>query len=200
MKFLVKAAVVAAALAASAAASADTFDFTYTFTDGQELTGSFTGTASGSGSTLSASNISNLAVLFNGVAFSGGASTSLILNSWNTGSEAFTAPSASTTIYANSALNNFGISDVDQSVNGNPDYEFNFINDTNPAVGSQVVAFNALAADSYNPTGPQFDLDSANGTFTLTDAGPSPVPVPAALPLLLSGLGLFGFSRRRRAA
>jgi hypothetical protein len=212
MNFFVKAAVVAAALGASAVASADQFDFSYTFADGQpagqnqQITGSFTGTAgTDGGGALDATNISGLQVTFNGIAFSGG-SPQLILNTWspstpngsggwNNGS--FVAPSASTTIYANAAENNFGISDADQSVNSTPDYFFNFINDANPQVGSSVQAFNIQQADAFSSPY-QFDVDSANGTWTLTDV--SAVPLPAGLPLLLSGLGLFGIAARRRAA
>jgi hypothetical protein len=196
MKLIIKAAIIAAALGASAAASADTFDFTYTFQDGQQVTGSFLGTTTDGGQ--SATNINDLQVAFNGVAFAGGASPTLILNSWNTSTEAFNSPSAATTIYANGTLNNFGISDVDQSTNPNAGYFFNFVNDTNPAVGNQILAFNQLSGgDSFNPGGPQFDLDTAITQWTLTDV--SAVPLPAALPLLLSGLGLFGFARRRAA-
>jgi hypothetical protein len=207
MKSLIKAAIIAAALGASAAASAEEFDFSYTFADGQQVvTGSFAGTAgTDAAGALDVTNISNIAVSFNGIAFAGGASPQLILNAWspstpngsggwNNGS--FVAPSTSTTIYANAAENNFGISDVDQSVNTGPDYDFNFLNDPNPLVGSQVSAFNALQSDAFSTNGYQFDLDAGNGAWSLTVA---PVPIPAALPLLLSGLGLFGVSRRRAA-
>jgi hypothetical protein len=196
MNFFVKAAVVAAALGASAVASADNFDFSYVFTDGQEVTGSFAGLTSNGGQ--SATDISNLQVTFNGIAFSGGAGP-LVLNAWNTSSESFNAPSSSTAIYANASLNNFGISDVDQSVNGQPDYFFNFVNDPNPAVGSSVTALNALQSDAYSSAlGFQFDSDNVTGTWSLTDV--SAVPLPAGLPLLLSGLGIFGIVARRRDA
>ena len=76
MNFLVKAAVVAAVLGASAAASAEQFDFSYTFADGQpvgqnqQITGSFTGTAgTDAGGGLDVTNISNIQMSFNGVAF-----------------------------------------------------------------------------------------------------------------------------------
>jgi hypothetical protein len=190
MNFLVKAAVVAAALGASAVASADTFDFSYLFNDGQQqVTGSFNGTSTDGGQSVS--NISNLQVTFNGNGFTGGASDQLVLNAWNPAASppgAWVAPSAATTIFANAALNNFGISDVDQSVNSGPAYEFDFVNA--PAAAAQALALNFQTGD--------FDLDSANGTWKLTDV--APVPVPAALPLMLSGLGLFGAALRRRNA
>jgi hypothetical protein len=194
MNFFVKAAVVAAALGASAAASADNFDFSYVFTDGQQVTGSFSGLTSDGGQ--SATDIGNLQVSFNGIAFPTGAGP-LVLNAWNTTSESFNAPSSSTTIFANASKNNFGISDVDQSVNSGPDYLFNFVNDANPLVGSSVAALNVQQGDSFNSAF-QTDFDDATGTWTLTDV--SAVPLPAGLPLLLSGLGLFGIAARRRAA
>ena len=46
--------------------------------------------------------------------------------------------------------------------------------------------------------GTQSGFSSYNGNITLTDPSPSVVPVPAAAPLMLSGLGLLGFARRRR--
>jgi hypothetical protein len=194
MNFFVKAAVVAAALGASAVASADNFDFSYVFTDGQEVTGSFTGLTTNGGQ--SATGISNLQVSFNNIAFAGGAGP-LVLNAWNTSTETFNAPSSSTTIYANAAQNNFGISDVDQSVNSGPDYFLNFVNDPSPAVGSSVTALNVMQGDAFN-SAYQFDTDNATGTWSMTDV--SAVPLPAGLPLLLSGLGLFGVIARRRAA
>jgi hypothetical protein len=197
MNFFVKAAVVAAALGASAVASADNFDFSYVFTDGQEVTGSFSGLTTNGGQ--SATGISNLQVSFNGVAFSGGAGP-LVLNTWNTSTETFNAPSSPTTIYANAAQNNFGISDVDLSVNSGPDYEFNIINDAaHPLVGSSASAINVTQSDAFSGSiGFQLDSDDLTGTWSMTDV--SAVPLPAGLPLLLSGLGLFGFMSRRRLA
>ena len=194
MKFLIKAAVIAAALGASAAASATEFDFSYTFTDGQQITGSLDGTLSGT----SISNISDLQVSLNGIAFSGGSDssgpTSLAIYGWDTTNSSFDAPASFSTV---SSKNNFEIADENPTGANNPNYFFSFVND--PAFGTSIGAGNFLHNDAFSgPLGPQSAADFADdGTWTVT---PAPVPLPAALPLLLSGLGLFGFGRRRRAA
>jgi hypothetical protein len=195
IKKLLTAAAVCAALTGGAAHAASTYDFTYTFTDGQQITGSLLGTSANGGQTVT--NVSGLQVSFNGIAFAGGAGP-LQLNAWNTATESFT-DSAPVTIYANAALNNFSISDVDTAVNTSPDYEFSYIND--PALGTEVVAANYLHSDSFSgPGATQLDIDApTSGTWTLAAA---PVPLPASLPLLassLGGLGLLGIGRRRIA-
>ena len=45
--------------------------------------------------------------------------------------------------------------------------------------------------------GTQSGFSSYNGNISLTDPSPSAVPLPAAAPLMLSGLGMLGFARRR---
>jgi hypothetical protein len=192
MKFLVKAAVIAAALGASAAASAAQFDFSYTFTDGQQITGSLDGTLNGTAIT----NISDLQVSLNGIAFSGGSDaagpTSLAIYGWNTADESFDAPASFSTV---SSKNNFEIADENPNGANNPNYFFSFVND--PAFGTSIGAGNFLSGDSFNPT-TQAAADFADdGTWSVK---PAPVPLPAALPLLLSGLGLFGIGRRNRSA
>jgi hypothetical protein len=194
MKFLVKAAVIAAALGASAAASATEFDFSYTFTDGQQITGSLDGTLNGTAIT----NISDLHVSLNGIAFSGGSdaagATSLAIYGWNTADESFDAPASLSTV---SSKNNFEIADEAPNSPNNPNYFFSFVND--PAFGTSIGAGNFLASDGFSgPNGPQSAADFADdGTWSVK---PAPVPLPAALPLLLSGLGLFGIGRRSRSA
>ena len=192
MKLLIKAAVIAAALGASAAASATEFDFSYTFTDGQQVTGSLDGTLSGT----SITNISDLQVSLNGIAFAGGSDasgpTSLAIYGWDTTDQSFDAPASFSTV---SSKNNFAI--ADENPGANPNYFFSFVND--PTSGTLIGAGNFLHSDSFSgPSASQSAADFADdGTWSVT---PAPVPLPTALPLLLSGLGLFGIGRRRRAA
>src|ERR1700677_1456037 len=206
MNGFVKAAVVAALLGASAAASASTFDFSYTFADGQEVTGDFTGTTTNGGQSVT--NIGNIQVALNGVAFApvtvGGVTTGnapLQANTWNpslpstsgVGNGAFddTTP---VTIFANGALNNFVFSDVDAATNTSPDYEFAYINDSTNSI-YQAVAANFLQTDSFskaegNSTQLAVDSPGVASSWALTEV--AAVPLPAALPLLVSGLGLLG--------
>jgi len=200
----VKAAILAAAIGASAAANADTFDFSYLFGDGQQVAGSFTGVTTNGGQSVS--DIGNLEASLNGIAFApvtaGGVAygnSTLQANAWNASLAAFddTTP---VTIYANGALNDFVISDVDAATNTSPDYEFAYIND--PVNGIyQAVAANFLQSDSFstaegNATQLAIDMPGNASGWKLTDV--SPVPIPGALPLLASGIGLLGFAGRRR--
>lgn len=204
--FAIKVAIVAAALGASAVVNADTYDFSYTFTDGQQVDGSFSGLSTNGGQSVT--DISDIQVALNGIAFApvtengttyGNAT--LQTNTWNPSLAAFddTTP---TTIYANGALNDFVISDVDAATNTSPDYEFAYINDSVNGI-YQVVAANFLQSDSFstaegNATQLAIDAPGNAGSWKLADV--SPVPIPGALPLLISGLGLLGFAARRYRA
>jgi hypothetical protein len=195
MKFLIKAAVIAAALGASAAASATTYDFSYTFSDGQQITGSLNGTLSGTNIT----NISDVQVSFNGIAFAGGTdangpTTLQMFGGYDASDNLYDVPAVFSTV---SSQNNFMIADENPDGPNQANYYFTFVN--SPAFGTEIGAANFLQSDSFSgPGGTQADADFADdGTWKVTAA---PVPVPAALPLLASGLALFGIGRRRRAA
>jgi hypothetical protein len=196
MKLLIKAAVIAAALGASAAASAATFDFSYTFTDGQQIAGSLDGTLNGT----TISGISDLQVSLNGIAFSGGSdasgATSLQLFGYDAANSSFDAPATFSTV---SSHNNFMIADENPTGVNQANYFFSFVNDA--SFGTSIGAGNFLASDHFSGPGAfQAAADFADaGTWNVAPAV-APVPLPAALPLLISGLGLFGFGRRRAAA
>jgi PEP-CTERM motif len=178
MKLFLKAAALAAVFA-SCAANASTFDFSYTFTDGQSVTGSLDGTLSGSLVT----NISDVHVALDGTPFVG---APLFAAAWNTttGTWDNTIPAAVST---NAALNNFIFADSNVPTDFGASNYFYFVSDPNSPSGPSVFANNVNTQ--------QAALDSANGTWSLT---PAPVPLPAALPLIVSGLGLFGAAARRR--
>ena len=193
MKFLAKAAIVAAVLATSAAANADTFDFSYTFGDGQQVTGSLDGTLAGT----TISNITNLQVSYGGADFTG----PLTIAGYDAANGEFDAPAVVSTV---ASENSFAI--TDDAAFAGQNY-FRFVNDPSltdvfggPSF-ADAVNFNISYANpdgsSYNPSSADLGATNINPNGTWTVA---PVPVPAALPLLVSGLGLFGFARRRKLA
>lgn len=193
---MIKKLIQAAALlaACSGAAQASTYDFSYTFTSNfapagtqpPAVTGSFDGTLNGNLFT----NISDVSISVNGVAFSG----PLSIGSWDasvgtSGAVNFAASSA--VISTNGALNNFVIADTSDPNLATYTNLFYYVSGTTPdQVGSQEVSLQIV------PTGLSgFDNDSLGGVGTWSV---KPVPLPAALPLLVSGLGLFAAAKRRR--
>jgi hypothetical protein len=188
IKKLIQAAALLAAC--SGAAHASTYDFSYSFTsnfapvDTQPplVTGSFDGTLNGNLLT----NISDVSVAVNGVAFNG----PLSIGSWNPSvGEVNFAPNAAV-VSTDGTLNNFVIVDTnDPTLTANFTNLFYYVNGTGPQGNSQEVSLQNIAG----PSG--FDADSAGGVGTWSL---KPVPLPAALPLLVSGLGLFAAAKRRR--
>jgi hypothetical protein len=205
IKKLLTSAAVCAVLTCGAAHAAN-FDFAYSFSDGQQVNGSFTGLSTDGGQSVS--NISNIQVSLNGIAFAPVVASGVTLgnstlqaNAWNAGSASFddTTP---VTIYANGALNNFVLSDVDAAINTSPDYELAYLNDSTNGI-YQVVAANFLQSDAFskaegNSTQLALDTPGVSSSWKLTEV--APVPVPAPILLLTSGLGLFGLVGRRRHA
>lgn len=186
---MIKKLIQAAALLAvcSGAAQASTYDFTYTFNSlsndpAPVVTGSFDGTLSGNLFT----NISDVSVAVNGVAFNG----SLSIGSWDSsGGVVNFAPNAAV-VSTSGALNNFVIVDTnDPTLASNWTNLFYYVNGLGPLGNSQEVSLQ----NTFGPSG--FDADSTGGVGTWSV---QPVPLPAALPLLVSGLGLFAAAKRRR--
>jgi len=204
MNVLVKSVIATALIGASAAANAqNTFDFSYTFADGQEVTGDFTGTTTNGGQSVT--NIGNIQVSLNGIAFAPVMSNGVTLgnatlqaNTWNTSAASFddTTP---VVVYANGALNNFVFSDVDAAVNTNPDYEFAYVNDSTNGV-QEAVAANFLQTDSFSPGSTQLALDTPGSASNWQLTEVAAVPAPATLALLGVGLGIVGVRGRRRRA
>lgn len=188
MNNYLKAAVLGVALAGGVA-HADTIDFSYLFSDGLSLAGTMSGTLNGNYVT----GISNINVSFNGVAYNG----PLSIGTFNATSGTYDFSSGAAAVSANASLNNFIIADSSDPLGANATNEFYFVNGTTPSgAGTQeVVAANSNVLTN-NTDIANTALGYAPGVWTLTDAT-VPVPLPAALPMLLSGLGLFGAVRRR---
>jgi hypothetical protein len=207
-KMLMTTALLGACVAARAGTV--TFDFSYTFGDGQSVTGDFAGTTTNGGQSVT--NISNIQVQLNGIAFApvvvGGVTLGnsvLQANTWNPLTQSF-SDTLPVTIYANGALNNFIFSDVDVATNPSPDYQFGYVNDATNNL-YEAFANNFLQSDSYstaegNPYQSAADSPGNAADWTLTEVTPpSQVPIPpAALLVLASALCCVGSRRRHGTA
>lgn len=195
---------------ATPGSTTETFDFSYLFADGQKVTGDFTGTTTNGG--LSVTDISNIQVELNGVAFApvtvDGVSlgnATLQADAWNPATDSF-SDTAPVTLYANGALNNFIFSDVDAAKNASPDYLFGYVNDGTNGI-HEVLADNFLQTDSFstsegNSYQQALDTPGTAADWTLTVAPASGGPTDAPLPpwaLGALGVGLVGIASRRLA-
>ena len=198
MDILARAVVVVALLGASASACASTvtFDFSYAFGDGQEVTGDFTGTTANGGQSVT--NISNIQVQLDGVAFApvvvGGVTlgnATLQADTWNPNTASF-SDTIAPTIYANGALNNFVFSDVDAATNTSPDYEFGYINDSTNSIYSVAAANFLQGQEALDSPGNAADWTLTEVQTQATRDGPIPLWALGAL-----GAGLVGIASRR---
>ena len=180
MKKIFTAAALLATLTAGTANASSDFDFSYNFADGSIVTGSLSGDLNGA----LISNISDIQVNFNGTEFLG----PLYLAGWNPDPAVLNWDS-SPVVSTNEALNNFVFADTNFALDTSASNYFYFTNDS--TYGAQVSAININVLTNNSST----DYIN-NGTWTITA-----VPVPAALPMMLSGLGIFAaVGRRRRQA
>jgi hypothetical protein len=187
IKKLIQAAALLAAC--SGAAHASTFDFSYSFTDNSTpgptlVTGSLDATQSGNLLT----NISDVSVAVNGVAFNG----PLFIGALDTSTGNVNYAPSAAVVSTSAAQNNFVITDSNDPGFNNVTTWFEYFNGATPdSIGSHEVVLGNVAGLSA------YDNDAAGGlgTWSVT---PAPVPLPAALPLLASGLGLLAAAKRRR--
>jgi hypothetical protein len=180
MKPLFRAVLASTALLLSMHVHASTFSFSYTFADQSTLTGTLQGDAAGD----YVEHISDLHVLFNGVAFAG----PLLAAGYDTVTGQFGA-AGSAILSTNAALNNFVFADQDPTSADAPSNYFYFIND--PALGQEAFAVN------YNPADILSALDHpAQGAWSLV-ANAADVPEPSSIALFLGALGMLVAARRR---
>ena len=173
---------------ASLPASAALYNFSYTFTGGMSVTGSLTGNLVGD----YVQNIGDVQVFFNGVQNTG---TQYAVNynpsfGWDN--------TANATVSTNASLNNFLF------INSNYPSDLSYTNYfymRNNGFYSDAYAWNSATGsggfDYVYPSNPNYS--TGIGHWSLTEATPvSAVPEPETYAMLLVGLGLIGFSARRR--
>ena len=203
MKLLKKVALTAAIALGSIAANATTFDFSYTFdptnvandvTNAGEtllVTGSFSATANGA----VMSNISNVQLAFNGIAFNGPLLMEGLDSTGNFSSTAVASLSGDVT------QTNFVIADADVSTGAGLNNVSNYFEISNsPAAittGGQVFGINYNVTDANGNFVAGSDLTATQSKWTFS-AVTAAVPEPESIAMLLAGLGLVGAAVRRR--
>ena len=199
MKLLNKVALTAAIALGSIAANATTFNFSYTFDptyasditgDGNPIvmTGSFSATASG----LAVSNISNVQLALNGVAFNG----PLLIEAEdaNGNFSSTIAPTFSSSL----AQTNFVIADTDVATGSGAASVSNYFyidGALAPTAQSGGQAFVMSLNTANFPVGNDLAANPATWQFS---AVTQPVPEPESYAMLLAGLGLLTVAARRR--
>ncbi|MCV2356007.1 PEP-CTERM sorting domain-containing protein [Paucibacter sp. B2R-40] len=172
----------AALLLAAGSAQAEDFQFSYRFNTGELVTGSFAGTLSGD----MVSDISQLAVSINGVAFGGTLNAFSYTSPGNQCPSCFAATGAMASF--NPLKNNFYFSDGN-AVSGtgitNYFYVIPWPNGSDNPVASQAY-INNTAINAYN------------GQYVPQNWILSAVPEPASIPMMLLGLaGIAGLAGQR---
>ena len=199
MKLLNKVALTAAIALGSIAANATTFNFSYTFDptfasditgDGNPIvmTGSFSATANG----FAMSNISDVQLSLNGIAFNG----PLLIEGQD--SSGLASATIAPTFSSNVAQTNFVIADTDVSTGAGQSSVSNYfyINGALPATAASGGQAFVLSTNMANfPVGN--DLAANQNTWQFS-AVTQPVPEPENVALLLGGLGLMAAALRRR--
>ena len=170
-------------------AHADIFDFSYTFTNGGDvMTGSFTGILNQSTNLIS--NISNINIAVDGVAFSG----PLIAVGWSPTTNF--DDSLAAVVSPNASLNNFAFADVDLAVNQQWNNGLVFVND--PSAGASGQTISAFDASIQDSSGYVSDTP-ANASWKVEDLSAVQVPIPVAAQMLFAAsLGLLSTILSRR--
>jgi len=178
--------VMAAPGVSTVAQASQIYDYSYTFTDGKVLSGSFTGVASGNLIT----NLTNISVTYNNVAFNGNGSLSNFgINNyaWNLGQGV---------VSFNGLANNFAFLDSTLFNGTHTNFTY-FITNSGPSnYDVRAENTNGTYSYSYDDTG----YNAANWHVTPAGGSASAVatPEPGTMMLLGSGVLTFGLSRFRR--
>ncbi|WP_229259346.1 PEP-CTERM sorting domain-containing protein [Duganella aceris] len=178
MKKLIRSAALAVTLLSGAAAQATTFNFSYDFASGYAFTGSFDGTANGNLVT----GLSNFTVMLNGAAFF---TAPFTVGAYHMASDSW---DSNAVVSFDGLHSNFGLTDGGFSTG----YTHAFL----------LIPYASTTTDLAQAISPQvYALDRASETDVSANwhlDAVAAVPEPETYAMLLAGLGLLGFTARRR--